>query len=104
MKNRIEPYDVVTLRDISGREKTFKVIPIKHEQDKQYLNLKLMQSFIDNRGHKWCVVRIVKNNKYAGLASVLPKMSCNSDRIVAKWKGGPSRQELRTKQEYRMCY
>ena len=102
MKNIVEAFDLITLIDRGGREKTFRVKPLQYEQDKQYINLKLMQRFIDNRGHKWQVVRIEKNNKYIGLSSALPKMYSRPDGVVAKWKGGPSRQELRIKQEYRM--
>ena len=102
--NTVEVFDVITLKDEFGKEKTFKVLPNKYESDKQYLNLKIYQMFVDDRGHKWKLINIAKNDKYAGISSVLPKMSKVTDRVVGKWMGGPSRYVLADIQEYRMNY
>ena len=102
MNNMVEIYDVITLEDFWGNKKTFKVVPNKCESDKQYIGLKCSQRFTDNWGRKWTVTKIEKNNKYAGLESILPVMSKVPDRPVGHWASGPSIDYLAVRQDVRM--
>ncbi len=101
MKNTVEIYDLITLENFWGQKKTFKVLPQKHESDKQYIGLKISQKFIDNLGRKWTVIRIEKNDKYRGLEKMLPVMSKVTDKVVGKWASGPDWGYLAYKQDRR---